>query len=160
LFVFLLTGVWHGANWTFVLWGLYHGCLLVAERLTGVSRLPDERLAAARRAGTFLLVLLGWVLFRSGGLDDAAHFYRAMASLDFGSLTSTVDLAATAQAKLALAVGLLTVLFPRDLVLGRFIQGRWSGAPLLLRGAVLAVVPWAAITVLAGSFSPFLYFQF
>ena len=49
-FVFLLTGAWHGAAWTFVLWGIYHGALLVIERVSGIAALPDDRLQPLRRA--------------------------------------------------------------------------------------------------------------
>ena len=48
--MFLLTGAWHGAAWTFVLWGIYNGTLLVVERLTGIAALPDDRLAVPLRA--------------------------------------------------------------------------------------------------------------
>jgi alginate O-acetyltransferase complex protein AlgI len=160
MFVFLLTGAWHGAGWTFVLWGVYNGGLLVAERLTGVRTLADDRAPALRRAITFLIVVLGWVLFRSSGLGDAGDVYGAMFSFDFGSLPAAVDQALTPEPLLALAVGLATVLLPRDFVMGRVVQDRWSGAPLAARAAVLAVLPFAAIAVGAGSFSPFLYFQF
>jgi alginate O-acetyltransferase complex protein AlgI len=160
MFVFLLTGAWHGAGWTFVLWGVYNGGLLVAERLTGVRTLADDRAPALRRAITFLIVVLGWVLFRSSGLGDAGDVYGAMFSFDFGSLPTAVDQALTPEPLLALAVGLATVLLPRNFVMGRVVQDRWAGAPLAARAAVLAVLPFAAIAVAAGSFSPFLYFQF
>jgi alginate O-acetyltransferase complex protein AlgI len=160
LFVFVLTGTWHGAAWTFVLWGLYNGLLLVGERLTGISRAPDERWTAPRRAGTFLLVVIGWVLFRSQGLGQAGDVLGAMASFDFTALDPAVDAALRGQAVLALIVGLASVLLPRDFVLGRVVMGRWSGAPLLARTAALACLPYAAMVVAAGSFSPFLYFQF
>src|SRR6266852_5584254 len=80
MFVFLLTGTWHGAAWTFVLWGIYNGALLVGERLTGIRTLPDARLATARRAGTFLVVVLGWVLFRAASVGDAGDVYASMFS--------------------------------------------------------------------------------
>ena len=158
--VFFLTGAWHGAAWTFVLWGLYNGALLVGERLTGLSVLPDDRLAALRRAATLLLVVLGWVLFRADDLGEALDFYGAMASLDPGTLSPAVDAAATPRAQLALAIGVATFLLPRDLVVGRVLQARWSGAPLAARIGVIATLPLAAISVAAGSFSPFLYFRF
>jgi alginate O-acetyltransferase complex protein AlgI len=158
--VFFLTGAWHGAAWTFVLWGLYNGALLVAERLTGISKLPDERLAIVRRAATLLLVVLGWVLFRSNGIGQAGDFYRAMASLHPGSLHPAVEAAATTKAQLALAVGVASFLLPRNFVFGKVLQAGWSGAPLVARLAVIAVLPFAAIGVAAGSFSPFLYFRF
>jgi alginate O-acetyltransferase complex protein AlgI len=160
LFVFLLTGAWHGAAWTFVLWGVFHGSLLVGERLTGVNRLADDRAIVVRRAATVLLVVLGWVLFRADSLGQAGDFYSAMAGFDFAPLPSAVDAVVTPQALLALAVGLCSVALPRDLVLGRVLGGEWSGRPLLVRVVVLAIVPWAAVSVAAGSFSPFLYFRF
>jgi alginate O-acetyltransferase complex protein AlgI len=160
MFVFLLTGTWHGAAWTFVLWGAYNGALLVGERLTGIRTLPDERLAAVRRASTFLLVVLGWVLFRAASIADAGDLYASMFSFDFGPLPSAIDQALSPEPLLALCLGLASVLLPRDFVLGRVVEGRWSGAPLAARAAVVVVVPFAAIAVAAGSFSPFLYFQF
>jgi alginate O-acetyltransferase complex protein AlgI len=158
--VFLLVGAWHGAAWTFVVWGAYHGSLLVLERITGVRDLDDSRATAVRRLVTFVLVVLGWVVFRAQGLRDAGDMYQAMFSFDFGHLSATIDSALTPQPVIALAVGLATVLLPRDFVLGRVVQGRWSGVPLGARVAVVALAPLAAISVAAGSFSPFLYFQF
>jgi alginate O-acetyltransferase complex protein AlgI len=158
--VFFLTGAWHGAAWTFVLWGLYNGALLVGERLTGISVLPDDRLAIVRRAGMLLLVVLGWVLFRSNGIAQARDFYGAMASVHLGALSPAVDAAATPRAQLALAVGIASFALPRDFVVGKVLQAGWSGTPLFARLAVIAVLPVAAISVAAGSFSPFLYFRF
>ena len=159
--VFFLTGAWHGAAWTFVLWGLYNGVLLVGERLTGISVLPDERLAIVRRAGTLLLVVLGWVLFRSNGLGQAADFYGAMASFDLGSLSPAVDAALTPRAQLALAVGIASFLLPRALRLRQGPAGAAGAARRWRRGSPSStVLPLAAISVAAGSFSPFLYFRF
>jgi alginate O-acetyltransferase complex protein AlgI len=160
MFVFLLTGAWHGAAWTFVLWGVYNGALLVGERLTGVRTLPDARLAAGRRAATLLVIVLGWVLFRAASVADAGDIYASMFSFDFGALPSAIDQALTPEPLLALSLGLASVLLPRDLVLGRVVEGRWAGSPLVARVAVVVVLPLAAIAVAAGSFSPFLYFQF
>jgi alginate O-acetyltransferase complex protein AlgI len=67
--VFALVGLWHGANWTFLFWGLYHGTVLVIERRRGwgvAATEPQRRLA--RRALTLLIVVVGWVLFRSPDL--------------------------------------------------------------------------------------------
>ncbi len=157
LVVFFLTGIWHGAGWTFILWGLYHGLLLVGERVTGIRTLPDARMTALRRAATFLLVLLGWVLFRSADVGQAGDFYRAMAGLDAGALSDAVRTAASPEAVAALVVGVLSVLLPRDFVTG--VRVGESRSPVV-RIAVVALAPLAAIAVAAGSFSPFLYFQF
>jgi alginate O-acetyltransferase complex protein AlgI len=160
LIIFLLVGAWHGAAWTFVLWGLYNGVLLVVERLTGLSRMPEERLVVPRRLGTFLLVIFGWVLFRADGLGDAVDVYGAMLWPHSGPLPQALDDALVGPAELALCVGLASALLPRGLVMGRLLDGGWEGWSLRARLAVVALVPLAAITVAAGSFSPFLYFQF
>jgi alginate O-acetyltransferase complex protein AlgI len=158
--VFFLTGAWHGASWTFVAWGLYHGALLVGERLTGIRTWADDHRVVVRRAATLVLVMLGWALFRAGSFEQAADFWRAMLIPSGGGLPAEVRDALNTETTFALAVGLASVLLPRSFVMGRLLQAEWSGRALLARGAVLLVLPWAAITLAAGSFSPFLYFRF
>lgn len=161
--VFLLTGLWHGAAWTFVLWGAWHGGLVIVERLTGVARMDDDRLHVVRRTLTLVLVIVGWVLFRSGSVDQALEVLRAMfVSFDFGTLPAPVADAARGPAVTALVIGVASFLLPRTWLTGQRVQDLpWTpGRGLVLRVAVLATLPYAAITVAAGSFSPFLYFQF
>jgi alginate O-acetyltransferase complex protein AlgI len=161
MFVFLLTGLWHGAAWTFVLWGIYNGVLLVSERLSGVARWADDRRAVTRRTATLLLVILGWVLFRAHNLGDAGRVYAAMLPAHFGPLPGAVDAVLSRQTLFAVGIGLLTVLLPRDFVAGRLmLYGRWAGGALIARFAAIALLPLASISVAAGSFSPFLYFRF
>jgi D-alanyl-lipoteichoic acid acyltransferase DltB (MBOAT superfamily) len=104
LVTFVLSGLWHGANWTFVLWGLYHGLLLVLElataRLRGglAQRLGVDRSPAlgrgVGRAVTFILVCMGWVLFRAESLGDAGYI---LASIGAGTaqIPFTFDLGFT-----------------------------------------------------------------
>jgi D-alanyl-lipoteichoic acid acyltransferase DltB (MBOAT superfamily) len=86
-FVFMLSGFWHGANWTFVIWGGLHGAYLIAGRVLGIVRKklsipPPEQGGFLRRAvallWTFHLVVLGWVFFRAPNLETALHITRAM----------------------------------------------------------------------------------
>lgn len=76
---FLISGLWHGANWTFVCWGIFHGTMLIAERAGGL-RLKAFLPRSVNIALTFFLVTLGWVLFRAPTLGHAAIFFRAMFS--------------------------------------------------------------------------------
>lgn len=80
LIVFLLTGLWHGAAWTFVAWGLYHGAFLILERF-GLSRALARAPRAVGQAYALLVVLAGWVLFRAETLPQALAYLRAMADL-------------------------------------------------------------------------------
>jgi len=82
LLTMLLGGLWHGANWTFVVWGAYHGLLLVAAHLL-VGRFPvltrgGTGVRWLKRLGTLYLVVLGWVLFRAESLPEALRVLRGM----------------------------------------------------------------------------------
>jgi alginate O-acetyltransferase complex protein AlgI len=80
LATFLLSGLWHGASWNFVLWGLYHGVLLVVTRGLGRAlRLPERwpgPLGLAQVALTFLLMMAGWLFFRETNPDYLFRFLR------------------------------------------------------------------------------------
>ena len=96
MITFFVTGLWHGAAWNFVLWGLYHGLLLIAYRLGESLRKgrPAARSAlaqAASIAGFFVLTCYGWVLFRSQSLAQIGALTRTLV-LDFGNLDLTAPL--------------------------------------------------------------------
>ena len=84
--VFLVSGLWHGANWTFVLWGACHG---VCSVLTRLSKRRLERLPRALQwLGTFLFLNVTWVLFRADSIADAAKLLGRLASFDFGPVSA------------------------------------------------------------------------
>lgn len=76
--VMLLGGLWHGANWTFVAWGAYHGLLLIAERLGGRDHVYLRLPRPLRAAVTFMLVLFSWVVFRCDTLAHAVGYASTM----------------------------------------------------------------------------------
>jgi alginate O-acetyltransferase complex protein AlgI len=86
--VFLLCGLWHGANWTFVVWGLYHGAFLVVERAAGWSRKGSTGLPV--RLATLVVVLVGWVIFRSPDLATAGVVLGRLAG-GGSAASATVD---------------------------------------------------------------------
>jgi alginate O-acetyltransferase complex protein AlgI len=158
--VFLLVGFWHGAAWTFVLWGAYHGALLTLERATG-WRDAAAGSAALRRALAFVLVMVGWVPFRATDLHQVGEFLQAMFLPDGSGLPAPVTEAATNQATVTLILAATVVLLPRAWVTGRYLDEARSRFALGARVAVSAIAaPYAAILVAAGTFSPFLYYQF
>jgi alginate O-acetyltransferase complex protein AlgI len=161
IIVFLVTGLWHGANWTFVLWGGYHGALLLIERVLGVGRVDrGGAWAAIGQARTVVLVMFGWILFRSVDIPYAAGFINALFRPG-GGLTPEVALALDPLAAIALAVGVASVLIPRWWVTGVRLEQAPSWSVRGLRFATVGVVfPLALVFLVAGTFSPFLYFQF
>lgn len=160
--VFVLTGFWHGADWTFLFWGLYHGALLVYERVTGRGAAPtDLRRLVARRALTFLLVVFGWVFFRSPDLGYAFVMFWHMLVPDLQGLSEVVDAALTNQRTLILLAALVVVVLPPHPVTGPYLESVRSRGATVLRVAIMTVgLAYASILVAAGTFSPFLYYQF
>ncbi len=176
--VFLLTGLWHGAAWTFVAWGAWHGAFLVLERLAGHRPVEgdDVPLAPLARLWTLLVVVFGWVLFRADDLPTAAALWAAMVTPDLAGLPTELAAVADPAAVVALVVGLLTVLLPGHVVLGqRIVRGlepvlTWDDAaarhhirPFRLvwqAGTVSLVFAASLVLVLSRTFQPFLYFRF
>jgi alginate O-acetyltransferase complex protein AlgI len=84
--VFLLTGVWHGASWNFIIWGLFHGSFLIVERL-GLDRLLNQLYRPFRHLYALTVVVIGWVFFRIEQLPDAFEYLQKMFSFNSGSTT-------------------------------------------------------------------------
>ncbi len=83
--VWLATGIWHGANWTFILWGVLYGVIIIIEKLLSIPKHVDGHLGIRIPYQVFSMVavLFGWVLFRAPDLATAGHYLSAM--LGFGS---------------------------------------------------------------------------
>lgn len=143
----LIGGLWHGASWTFVLWGGYHGALLSGTLL--LRKRGGRVRAIAGIPVTFLLVSLGWVLFRSTDLSMAGDWYATL--LGGASRPSGPEVPALAAS--VLVAGLLAHLGPTSMDLPE------SPPPALVLGLAAALV-LSVSAVLAGRPSPFLYFQF
>lgn len=91
LIVWALTGFWHGADWTFLLWGLYYAVFLIIEKLfllEALKRIP----AFFRRVYSFLVAVFGWVLFQLDTLSEVAVYYKAMLGLGGAGLLNGGDL--------------------------------------------------------------------
>lgn len=162
--IFVLTGVWHGANWTFLVWGIYNGMLLIIERITGIRNHADGATLspinlAVRRLIVLLLVLIGWVVFRAPDIGYAMDFYTAMVVPSGFSLPAIVSLDLRTMDLMVVAIGLVIAIGVPTQVRGPEVyQGRLGA--MALSGLMFAAFPFALIKVMAGTYSPFLYFQF
>lgn len=143
----LLGGLWHGAAWTFVAWGAYHGVLLCGYKL-GAS-IWDRGPAAARRIAMFVLAVIGWVLFRSTSFHMALYLLGTMFHRVPGELPSNMVLVAP----LLMVAGWWAMLGPNPFEM--------SLPPKLRTQLVLSAAFGAAVALIISSRpSPFLYFQF
>ena len=159
--VFVLTGVWHGANWTFLVWGLFHGGMLAFERVTGLAKAEPGRWLIPRRILTLLLVMVGWVIFRAESLSQGLGIIRVLLVPDLATSTILTDAGIRLQAELLMVCALVVFALPADFTMGRYIeQARTRLAGVARVGFAAVAAPVAAVLVAAGTFSPFLYFQF
>lgn len=160
LIVFLLTGIWHGAGWTFVLWGLYHGAWLMLERKMGWRAIEGPvRFRWARRASLVLIVFIGWVLFRAETLGDAMHYYATMLVPTSG-MAPEVTVALTSQALAVLIVACGIFLLPGTRNGARFLIDGLGARATVARVAVMLLLPLSLMVAFSEDYSPFLYFQF
>ncbi len=160
--VFVLTGLWHGANWTFLVWGMFHGALLIIERGYGLDRAPADPLRrTGRRVLTVALVVFGWVFFRAADLGQALVMIGHMLLPDFYGLTDQVDAALGNQVLVVLLVALAILFMPASPVTGPMLESSRGRTATVLRAVIMGPgLLWATILVATGTFSPFLYYQF
>jgi alginate O-acetyltransferase complex protein AlgI len=85
--VFLASGLWHGASWSFVIWGAYHGLFLILERVF-LEKVYNKAGKFISTAFTFLVVIIGWVFFRIEHLPDAFQYLERMFSFQSGTTIS------------------------------------------------------------------------
>jgi alginate O-acetyltransferase complex protein AlgI len=154
--VMLLGGLWHGANWTFVVWGAYHGVWLSLERRLG-RQSPYHRFPSPVRGGiTFVLVLFSWVLFRAENLTEAGRYFGLM----FGGGEPGIG-AYLVAGELYTRGHLLLLVLAGWLAVNPWQAHDWSEhitwPKMLLVGPAFAL---ALMAMFAQAFNPFLYFQF
>ena len=161
--VFLLCGLWHGASWTFVLWGAFHGALLIVER-AGWGRVLARLPVGVQHLQTVLWVALGWVLFRAPTLPAAGAYFRALVGL--GAPSDLMGLASTMTPAVALALTagvigstpFLNQLRERRMPGGLDLAG--GGAGWFRDAAVLGLLFLSVLQVASGTYNPFIYFRF
>lgn len=163
--VWLLTGIWHGANWTFILWGLTYFVLLVTEKKLGLHKEAKYRwMNPLKYIATMFFVIMEWVLFRADSLGDALHYMSCMFGADGWGLSAPGIFYLTQYRYFWLAA-----------IVGSLPLVPWIGKQLKQEG-VSAKRKWAADVIsgvfivgilfvsvsyiVIGSYNPFIYFNF
>ena len=158
LVVWFLTGFWHGAAWNFILWGLYFGLLLIAEKLWLLEKLQKHRIMA--HIYVLLAVIFGFVLFDAGSLQEAFGCIRGMLGLGGLPLISQEARYLLRSNALLLAVAAVGATGLPKAWFDRF-EKRWPrGAGVLVPGAMCLVLLLCTAFLVDGSYNPFLYFRF
>src|SRR3954453_6024185 len=171
LAVFLLCGLWHGASWTFVVWGLYHGLFLVIERI-GLGPALERIGREYRHVYALAVVTIGWVFFRADTLPHALRHLRAMAGFGQGDgIAYHVWLYLHPDVALALVIGAiastpyLAQLGARILEQGgRLYEGERKilspAGGIITSIALYGIFLLSVISIAGGNYNPFIYFRF
>lgn len=173
--VFLLCGFWHGANWTFLVWGMIHGTFLVVER-AGVGVLLARAPRVLGHAYALFVVALAWVFFRCDSLPAAGRYLRALAGLSHVSGGLPLPYYLNRETALALLIGVVAATpafswITRDWraramqwrgAVDRSVLNAHDGAALIgARGVLLALFMSLSFLQLASAvYNPFIYFRF
>lgn len=171
MIIFLLSGLWHGANWTFIIWGAFHGLLFLPLIVAGKNRRFMDAPAAGRimpsvgeflsMAVTFVLVMMGWIMFRADNVAEGFGYIKACFVADASATTTISALLAGSQTQLILTIFSIAVLQLTDWTQRAKSFGLQicEGRPAVVRwGIYIALI--FIIIVFAGEQAQFIYFQF
>ena len=164
--VWLCTGIWHGANWTFIAWGMMYFVLLVFEKNTGLDKDSKKKwVNVLRYIYTMFFVVMGWVIFRAESISDAFVYMGHMFGLYGNPL---VDDAAVYNLTQFKAFFIMAVIF--SIPVAGYIKRKWSekersrmltAAAGAVSGLLILVVFGCAVSyIVIGSYNPFIYFNF
>jgi len=160
-FVFLISGLWHGAAWYFVLWGAYHGIFLILEKLFLLNfyKKIGKHLSILI---TFFITILGWVLFRADSLYQVKYFVQKMFVFTPNEIASYIDKEFIVTLVIAIAFAFITLFkFGREWQDTLFFTDKYS-----IKGYVhmtiisLLILLLCVSSITSSGFNPFIYFRF
>lgn len=157
--VWLLTGIWHGANWTFLVWGLMYFVLLTIEKLLGLGNRKNKKTSVFNWLFTMFFVLIGWVIFRADSLGQAFEYIKSMFCLNSNTFYDKVFTEQLRQGIIYFAFG---AVFSFPVI--PYFKKRFAGKNALfdiLSVMILCVLfVFSLSSIVSGSYNPFIYFNF
>jgi alginate O-acetyltransferase complex protein AlgI len=156
--VFFLCGLWHGASWSFVFWGLYHGLFLVLER-TRFGILLHRNPPIVRRVYTMMVVVVGWVFFRAEHFGYALSYLGAMFGFsNAGGIEFFPAMYLNAELLLVIIFGVIGSCPLREGF--DHLTRRWVGVPAIKIAWLFAIFALSAMSLAGGTYNPFIYYRF
>jgi len=155
--VFFLTGLWHGANWTFVVWGLYNGLFLLLEDINAFKKRKFP--AGLSRIYALLVVVVGFVIFRSDTLNGAMIMLKNM-FLGFNFTSESASLLSTIISPMTIFVFIAAIIASTPICgyIKERIKGRWANA--LSYALSLMLFGLSVLYLSMSAYNPFIYFRF
>ncbi|MBL7927374.1 MAG: MBOAT family protein [Bacteroidia bacterium] len=158
--VFLASGLWHGASWSFIFWGCYHGLFLVLER-AGLSKFYNNIGRIPSMIITFVIVLTGWVVFRIEDFGVAAVFLKKMYAFNFNAPLQFPVFDFWSTLLVAIIFSFFVLPVKGQKLQHRIFFGNYTVKRHLFMTCVSAILLFISATAILGSsFNPFIYFRF
>lgn len=156
--VWLCTGIWHGANFTFIVWGLMYFILLMIEKLTGIYKKSNKTTAVFGWLYTVFFVILGWVIFRADSLGNAVTYLKSMAGLNGNTFSDGLFTGWFEQNIILIFTGMV-LSTPLFRILSE--KTKSSSVVRIIRIIVLVLLfIFSTASLVSSSYNPFIYFNF
>ena len=160
--VWMLTGLWHGASWNFVVWGIYYGCLLLIEKMF-LKKLINNAPAIISHVYCMLAVIIGWVLFASRDIESAAAYLGVMSGASGNVLVDNAFIyylksnAVMLVISLLFSTGIFREIFEPEEISDKIRTRVSHSAAVILHAFILFMSTAYLVTE---TYNPFLYFRF
>jgi len=156
--IWLLTGIWHGANWTFIIWGILYFVLLAVEKTSGIVQKEGKVLNIAKWLYTMFFVIMGWVIFRAESLDIAVNYIGYMFGINNQSVDFAPFMAMLYQSVIIIAIGIVcsTPIFK---IIGEKIKENFF-TNIIYACMIAAIFVLSVSSLVSSSYNPFIYFNF
>ena len=158
--VFLVTGIWHGAAWSYVAWGIWNGIFIVIERFFGLDKDKNDRwyVSAAKHVYAFFAIVWGMIIFRAESLSYAYEYICRMLHIDVTKHLPDYDYGVNNKFAIMLIVGLICAMpVCRNLI---YIKYEHKVQRTLVNIWLFLLFFWSTISLAASTYNPFIYFRF
>ena len=158
--VFLVTGIWHGAAWSYVAWGIWNGIFIVIERFFGLDKDKNDRwyVSAAKHLYAFFAIVWGMIIFRAESLSYAYEYICRMLHIDVTKHLPDYDYGVNNKFAIMLIVGLICAMpVCRNLI---YIKYERKVQRTLVNIWLFLLFFWSTISLAASTYNPFIYFRF
>ena len=155
LIVWALTGLWHGANWTFLLWGLYYAVFLILEKLFLLEKLQKSNILS--RIYTLFIVIFGWMLFQLDSVPEVLHYWKAMLGIGVSAISESKDLYYLGSYIAVISAGIVGATPLPKYLLNKLPD---KAAAVLKPILILTGLVFSTAYLVNSTYNPFLYFRF
>lgn len=160
--VWILTGIWHGANWTFIFWGIYYGILLIGEKYIFSEKIRERVPKGIRHLLTMLCVMIGWVLFRAENLQFALQWLQSMFCFEASTVGRNILIRTLINYRFFWIIGCIGVLPVKNLVsvVRQKMEIRDALWDILENIYICFLIILSLWFLISSSYNAFIYFQF